>query len=436
MKKYFVCAMSCTVSIVMMTSTSAFSADWPEFSGPNRDNISKETGINKNWSDNPPKEVWAAKTGPGFGGASVADGKVFILDRKDDQQDVLRCFDFESGKELWSSGYDAPGKPSYNGSRTTPTVSGNHVYTVGVFGNVYCFDIEAKKPVWNKSFKDDFGANPPNWAFAQSALVYKDKVIVAPMSSSAGMVALHPKTGDVIWKSKAIGGETYMSPTLLTIDGIDQLFLQTREDGNDIMTFYSINPDNGEVLWRLQSGEYFNKIPIPSPAYLGDGVIFVTGGYGAGSCLLKVEEDGGIWNAKITKTMPNYGAQIHPFVHYDGYLYGNLNTNENLRGRRTEPDGLACIKENGDIVWQTKGDLPINRGGLIVVDGVMLVLGDEEGLLHMVECTPDGYNKLASHKVFTDLSRGDNNLWAPLAFADGKLVIRSQTEIKCFDLSS
>jgi outer membrane protein assembly factor BamB len=432
MNKFFTCAMS----IAVLSTTSAFSADWPEFSGPNRDNISKETGINKNWETNPPKEVWAAKIGPGFGGASIADGKVYILDRKDDQQDVLRCFDFATGNELWSSGYDAPGKPSYNGSRTTPTVSGNYVYTVGVFGDVYCFDITTQKPVWNKSFKEDFGSNPPNWAFAQSALVYKDKVIVAPMSPSAGMVALNPKTGEIIWKSKSIGGETYMSPTLLTIDGTDQIYMQTRENGNDVMAFYSINPENGEVFWRLQSEEYFNKIPIPFPTDLGNGLLFVTGGYGAGSCLVQVQKDGDSWKAEITKTMPKYGCQIHPLIHYDGYLYGNLNTNENLNSRRTEPDGLTCIKEDGEIVWQAKGSLPINRGGLIIVDGVMLVLGDEEGLLHMVECSPDGFNKLGSHKVFTELLKGDNNLWAPLSFADGKLIIRSQTEIKCFDLTS
>ncbi len=408
------------------------SDDWPEFYGPNRDNISKETGINKNWDENPPKELWSVDTGPGFGGAGIADGKVYILDRKDDQQDVLRCFDLKSGEELWNHGYDAPGKPSYNGSRSTPTVDGNYIYTVGVFGHVYSFDAETHKPVWNKSFEDDFGSHAPNWAFSQSPVRYKDLLIVAPMSESCGMAGLNAKTGEIVWQSPDIGSGTYMSPTLYTIHGKDQFYIQTRV--GEQMQFTSIDPDNGEILWKLIDDSYFNKIPIPNPIHISEGVLFVTGGYDAGSCLLAVEKDGDKWSAAIRKLMPNYGAQIHAMIYHDGYLYGNLNTNENLRSRRTEPDGLACINTEGGIVWQTKGDLPINRGALLFVDDVLLALGDEDGFLHMIEATHEGYNKIGSHKVFTDLQQRDNNIWAPMALADGKLVIRSQSKLKCFDL--
>lgn len=420
------------LSAACVLSPLTYSADWSEFSGPNRSNISPETGINKNWNEKPPKEVWSVATGPGFGGAGIADGKVYILDRKDDLQDVLRCFDLNTGNEEWSFGYDAPGQPSFNGSRSTPTIDGQYIYTVGVFGDVYCFDANTQKPVWNRSLKNDFGSQAPNWAYSQSPVRYKDLLIIAPMSSAAGMAALNPKTGDTIWTSEPIGGETYMSPTLFMIDGTDQFYLQTRGEG-ETMYFNSVNPENGEILWRLQDDGYFNKIPIPSPTHLGDGLLFITGGYGAGSCLLQVKNDGGKWSAEITKKMPNYGAQIHPLVQHNGYLYGNLNTNENLRGRVT-PDGLSCINQEGEIIWQAKDSLPINRGGLIVVDGVILAHGDESGNLHMVECTHEGYIKLGSYPVFKGLRDRDNNLWAPLAFSNGKLVVRSQTELKCLDL--
>ncbi|HPF03474.1 MAG TPA: PQQ-binding-like beta-propeller repeat protein, partial [Bacteroidales bacterium] len=199
--------------------------DWPQFLGPDRNNISDQKGLLRSWPQSGPEVLWTSSLGPGYGGPVIRDGKVYLLDRDDTTGDIMRCFDFGNGKELWRFSYDAPGSVSYKGSRSVPALDGNRVYSCGPYGDLYCIDISTHKPIWNKNIMKDFGGTKiPVWAISQCPLIYGNLLIVSySQDPNAGLVAYNKLTGDIIWKTGAIGNETYASPIVARIAGEDHI---------------------------------------------------------------------------------------------------------------------------------------------------------------------------------------------------------------------
>src|SRR5512136_2662090 len=137
--------------LVTLSVTWVFAEDWPQYYGPRRDSTSAEKGILRTWPKDGPKVLWTVPVDPGFGGPAISGGKVYLLDRDEKVGDKLRCFDLASGKELWNFAYDAPGSFMFPGSRTTPTVEGDRVYTCGPLGDLYCISTSTRKPLWQKN---------------------------------------------------------------------------------------------------------------------------------------------------------------------------------------------------------------------------------------------------------------------------------------------
>jgi hypothetical protein len=164
------------VAIIMMTACNTL-ADWPQYLGPNRNATSPEKGLLRSWPKAGPEVLWTVTLGPGYGGAAVSEGKIYVLDRISGKQDVLRCLDFGTGKEQWSYTYEATGRVSHPGSRSTPAIEGIYLYTCGSLGDVYCFDVRTHKPVWNKNvWKDYGGGRVPRWGISQNPLIYRDLI--------------------------------------------------------------------------------------------------------------------------------------------------------------------------------------------------------------------------------------------------------------------
>lgn len=200
------------VVVLFACIANVYSQDWPQYLGPNRNSMSDQKGILRSWPENGPEVLWTVDVGIGYGGPVVKNGKVYLLDRDAEVGDNLRCFDLSNGKELWNFAYDAPGSVQFSGSRSVPTVYGNHVYSCGHNGDLYCFDINTHKPVWNVNVWTDFGGNPlagtgrvphgprphgrfPIWAISQCPLVYGDLLIIASQAPDAGVVAYNKLTG-------------------------------------------------------------------------------------------------------------------------------------------------------------------------------------------------------------------------------------------------
>jgi len=148
--------------------------DWPQFRGPNRDDVSKETGLLKEWPASGPKKLWTFdKAGLGYSGFSVAAGRLYTLGIRDGQQTLL-CLDAAAGKEIWATPF-GPDAKNYNigwgeGPRSSPTVDGDHVYALGPTGDLVCVAAKDGKIAWQKNMTE-FGGKTFGWGYAESPLI-------------------------------------------------------------------------------------------------------------------------------------------------------------------------------------------------------------------------------------------------------------------------
>ncbi len=412
---------------VALSAGSVSAADWPSIYGPAGNSTSDQKGLLRTWPEAGPKLLWTAPVGVGFGGAAVSAGKVYVLDRDEKVGDKLRVFDLASGKELWSFAYDAPGEFMFPGSRTTPTVDGELVYTTGAIGDLYAINTRTQKPVWHKNIWKDFGGGDlPRWAIVQHPLIYGNLLIVAPQTPQAGVVAYDKLTGELKWKSAPLSGTTgYVSPSIAKIAGEDQLVMvmasvgrgRNAKDGS----VNGLDPRSGRVLWTYMGWQC--PIPVPQAVDAGGGRLLITGGYSAGTAMIKVEKkaDGSYGVTELYKN-PDFGAHTHPPILYGDHFYSHYTINE-------RSDGLIAMSMDGQVKWKTDQQPPFVRGGSILADG-LLVTTDGDTKLYLVEPNPVSFKPIASAVV---LEKGDN--WAPLALVDGKLLIRGQKELKCVQVA-
>ncbi len=327
--------------LVTLSVAGVLAADWPWVFGPNRNLTSDQKGLLRTWPKEGPRVLWTAPVGVGFGGPAISGGRVYLLDRDEQVGDKLRVFDLATGKELWSFAYDAPGRFMFNGSRTTPTVDGDRVYTVGPLGDLYCIGTKTQKPVWHRNIWTDFGggatvptfreplpgfgqpgaarggapsgpppgqqgpppsgaaAGPPGqrqgapgappaagsqlptWGITQNPLISGDLVIVAAQAPGATVVAFDKRTGDLKWKSAVLsGGVGYVSPSFVRIGGEDHLVAITASAGA------GRNASGGSVSGLdprsgnvlWTYGGYQCRIPVAHAVDAGQGRVLVAGG--------------------------------------------------------------------------------------------------------------------------------------------------------------
>jgi outer membrane protein assembly factor BamB len=443
------------IAVIVTIATGSTLADWPQYLGPNRDSTSDQKGLLRSWPEDGPEILWSVAVGRGFGGPVVKDGKVYLLDRDDKVRDNLRCFDLSNGKELWNFAYDAPGSVMFPGSRSVPTVDGNHVYSCGHNGDLYCININTHKPVWNKNVWTDFGGKPassesggfrrgprgpgafPIWAITQCPLIYSDLLIVLSQAPDAGAVAYDKLTGTVKWKTPYLGNESYASPSIVKIDGKDHVVMvisSTNPIGNrdlpqTLGKIVGIEPHTGEILWEYKEWEC--HISVPSAVDAGNNKVLVVGGYEHGVVMVEVKKqaDGSYIATELFKHN-DFGDQTKPPILYNGYFYAQFGTN-NTR------DGLTCMNMDGKIMWKTKRDPSFDKGSMILADGMILAT-DGAKALYLIEPDPSGFKPLASVELLGQ-KVGDermarmfaNQNWAPIALSEGKLLIRDQSQMKC-----
>jgi outer membrane protein assembly factor BamB len=478
--------------LVSISIATAYAADWPGYLGPNRDGTSAEKGLLRSWPTEGPTVLWTAPLGRGFAGPAVSRGKVYLLDRNDEVGDILRVYDFATGKELWTVAYDAPGSFEFPGSRSSPTVDGNIVYVAGPIGDLHAIDINTHKPLWRKNIWKDFGggaafiafgqrgggrqapppgaqrgappappagqagppppaqAGPPPaapgaqrgspfgpdgfgggsttfplWGITQNPLVYRTLVIAAPQAPEAGVVAYDKLTGELKWKTASLGATGFVSPSLLKVGGEDQLVMVSaaRGMGRNATggSVSGLDPLTGQVLWTYAGFQC--SIPVPHAVDAGEGRVLVTGGYRAGSVMLKVQKkaDGTYDVAELFKN-PDFGSHTQPPILYKDHFYVQYTTNE-------RSDGLVCMTMDGQVKWKTGDEPPFSKGGAVLADGLLLAT-DGNTKLYLIEPDPAAFKPLASAVL---LEPGNN--WAPLALVDGKLLIRDQKQLKVLQVA-
>ena len=407
------------VSLIALGLTSStLAADWPQYAGPDRNNVSSETGLLKAFPAEGPKVLWTIETGPGFGGAAIRDNQVIFLDRtgeKNAEKDIVRCLNLASGDELWSYSYDAPGDYDFPGSRGVPAVTQSHVFSIGTHGHFLCIDRSTQKVLWQTNALGE-GGKPGPWGIAVSPLIYKDAVIINIQAKAGGLASYDQATGNLLWQAPEVSSIPYCSPSLVTI-GDSQQVIQFVEKG-----VFAVSPDTGKVLWSYTGWKC--DAPIPNVTPLGDGKLFLTGGYKAGSALIQVIPSATGFEVKELWKIP-HGSQIHQPLFVDGCIYLNGTTNS------TPKAGLMCIDPaDGKLLWSTGAEMSPHRGALLLAEGLIYYI-DGAGNLRLIQPNREAYTEISSAKLLAG-----RDIWAPMALSNGKLVLRDQKQMKCLDLQA
>lgn len=439
-KLFIVIAFLITISVNYV-----YAQDWPQYLGPHRNSTSDEKGILRSWPETGPEILWTAEVGIGYGGPVIKDGKIYLLDRIDSIGDNMRSFELATGKELWNCAIASPGEFPFPGSRSVPVVDGNYVYACGAVGDLFCVDINSHKPVWHKNIWTDFGGTElPIWAISQCPLIYGNMVIVSSHAPDAGVVAYHKITGDIVWKTPNLGNETYVSPSLAKISGEDNIVMVTsstnpfRSQGaaKTMGKIIGIEPLTGKVLWEYDNWEC--HISAASALDAGNNKLLVVGGYELGCVMIQVDKkpDNSYTVTELFKHN-EFGDHTKPPVLCNGYLYAQFSTNN-------KRDGLVCMDMDGKIMWKTKRAPDFNKGSMILAEGLLLAT-DGTNKLYLIQPDPTAFKPLASADLLkpgglntkdrmTNFG-GPTQNWAPIALANGKLLIRDQSRMMCIKVA-
>lgn len=466
---HFAMKIPCVLALVIPCAAAVDAAEWPGFRGPNGDNRVPAGDVATSFPDAGPRVVWSLDVNPGYGGAAVSDGEVFFLDRVDQERDVIRCVGLSDGKERWFWEREVAGRISHPGSRGVPTAEKDAVYASSGFGHVYCVDRKSHKERWVIDVAKVFDASPPRFGYSIHPVIHGDKCIIAPTGDSVGLAALNKKTGETLWTTGPVG-DSHSSPLLVKLLGKEMVVMPGSSRGT--LMFTGFDPESGKQLFQyteqLNPGIHNS---IPNITVLDEGSAVLTGGYGQGTKLLKfIESDGAI---SVTRSGNlEAGSKLHPALRIDDKIYmvagggggggGARRGPGGFRGRPRGGDGggagrpqgapggarpqgrpggaggrgggesgLVCTDLAGEVLWSTKGEPGLNSGSIIEVGGIIVSQDGDDGSLRLIK-PGASYKEIARGKVFRKDTGSE--LWAPLAFADGLLLMRSQNEMVCVDL--
>jgi outer membrane protein assembly factor BamB len=409
-----VVGMLCSVTLVA-------AADWPQWRGPQRNGISKETGLLKEWPKAGPKLLWQVNDlGEGYATPSVAGDRIYVLGSKGMDDEYMQCRNVKDGQIVWTTrlGKVGPNQiAQYPCARSTPTVDGKMVYALGSDGDLVCVKAEDGKVQWHKSLRSDFGGEPGAWAYAESPLIDGDVLVCTPGGKTATLIALDKKTGDVLWKSAVPGGDQagYASVIIVEAAGHKQYvqFVQKGVVGVDAKT--------GKFLWRYdQSGK--SPANIATPVADGGYVYTSAGKSGYGALVhLKPAKDGVA--AEEVYYENGLPTSIGGSVLIGKYLYG------------TNLDGLLCVEfATGKVKWENQSVAPAS---VCFADGLLFLHG-EKGDVALVETTPDAYRE-KGHFSPPDQpkhTRFMEKAWAYPVVANGRLYIRDLGMLWCYDVKN
>jgi outer membrane protein assembly factor BamB len=393
---------------------SAASTDWPQWRGPDRTGVSRDTGLLKSWPPEGPRRVWKAQgLGGGHSTPSIAGGRIFGMSYRGENE-VVWALDAASGKELWATRIGGTsssiGRQAQSGSNSTPTVAGDRLYALGISGDLVCLQVADGKLQWKKSLVKDFGGQVPRWGYSESPLIDGEKVIATPGGRVATLVALNKENGEVIWNAQVPtgNGAHYASPIVADVDG-QREYIQFLEGG-----VVGIAAKDGKFLWRYANPAN-GTATCATPIYR-DHLVFAASGYGTGGGLARLTTgEGGVTATEVyfTRRMQNHHGGV---VLVGDYLYGFDGSN------------LTCLNfKTGEVAW---ADRSVGKGSLTAAEGY-LYARSERGTVALVEATPTGY---VEKSRFEQPDRSDENTWAHPVVAGGRLYLRDQDLLFCYAL--
>jgi outer membrane protein assembly factor BamB len=400
--------------------------DWPQWRGPNRDGISKEKGLLKEWPEKGPELAWtSAEAGTGYSAPAVVGDRVYVLGARKGDEYVI-ALDGANGKELWSTKigpvYNFEGNSWVNGPNTTPAVDGDYLYAVGSQGTIVCVNVKGKKEVWRKDMVKALGGkvndvqikgNDMGWGYAGSPLVDGKQVVCTPGGPKGLLAALDKTNGELIWQSKEVPeGATYSSPIAAEVGGARQYIAMTPDGA------VGVDAKTGDQLWRYKRAKY-DDIVAPTPVY-HDNHVFITS-WKNGPDLIKLE----VADKKFTATKVYANNKLcnetGGVVLVDGYIYGaHLDT------------AWKCMDfKTGAEKWATRD---VAAASVTCADGKLYCLTEEEGDVVLVEATPKEYKEVSRFMLpaQSKLRKPNGKVWTHPVVANGRLYLRDQELLFCY----
>lgn len=388
-------------------------AEWPQWRGPERNGISSDKGLLKQWPPAGPAKAWAiSNLGEGYGSLAVVADRIYVQGTSG-AGSALFCLNRADGKTIWTAALGPKvDEGRGNGPRSTPTIDGDRIYALTENGDLVCLRTRDSSRLWNKNILKEFGGQNPTWLLSESPLIDGDRVIVTPGGNGAGMVALDKMTGKTVWTTKDLSDQAaYSSCIAADIGGI-----------RTIMNFTSkaavgVRANDGKLMWRYD--KVANGVANCNTPVFADNKVFFTSDYGKGGGLLGLSAENGEVKAQelyYTRDLHNRHGGV---VLVNGYLYG-------FSGY---PGPLTCLEfATGKKMW---ADRSVGTGSLTYADGMLYVLAEKQ-VMGLVEATPKGYVEKGRFRI-PDEGRDS---WAHPVVIGGKLYIRNQGTLTAYDVKA
>ncbi|MGD0774134.1 MAG: PQQ-binding-like beta-propeller repeat protein [Candidatus Solibacter sp.] len=391
-------------------------SDWTQFRGPDRNNISKETGLLRKWPAAGPKVLWSVPVTQGYAAAAIVGGRVYHHDYDEAKSEwCINCRSLADGKLVWQFREARDIRPNHAITRTIPAVDGRFVCSLDPKAVLHCLEAKTGKVVWRKSLVTEYKATIPSWYNGQCPLQEADRLIIAT-GGTAIMAALDKATGKELWHTPNPGGYMMSHSSVMpaVLGGVRQYLYGTLKGP------LGVSAKDGKLLWEF--ARKFNVAVAPSPIAVDEERVFMTASYDAGSVMVRVRRTGEAFKAEAVFDMKNneWNSEVHTPIVYKGHLFA---VGKKKRGLFT------CLSFDGKEVWTSEGKASFGLGSFMMADGMFFVLDGDTGKLRLIEASITGYNELAGAQVLSG-----QEVWGPMALSDGKLVLRDLTKMICIDV--
>ncbi len=410
--KFVVCLGAVLLSFLVNLSV-ADEANWPQWRGPNRDDVSQETGLLQSWPEEGPERVWLFKDcGLGYSGPAVVGDRIYILGARQDEEQLL-CLRASDGKELWATSIGEILENGWgDGPRSTPTVDGDRVYALGGQGTLVCCNTHDGTLRWSKTMQD-LGGELPMWGYCESPLVHNDFVICTPGGEQGAIVAFDKQSGQLVWQTSDLTAGAHYS-SLVTAEHLGRSLCIQLFEGQLI----GVDLEEGSLLW---SEPWVGQAAvIPTPIVWGR-KIYVTSGYGAGCMMVEMGANHSITKVYDNRLMSNHHGGV---IQIGEHLFGHSNKK-----------GWTCQEfDTGEKVWQERGEL--GKGAIAYADGRFYCLGEDDGEVVLIAASQEGWQEHGRFRLEpqTELRSPRGRIWTHPVITGGRLYLRDQDLLFSFDV--
>ncbi len=401
------------LALVASWSWTVHAADWPQWRGPDRTDLSRETGLLKTWPEGGPQRVWLFRNaGLGYSGPAIVAGRLYTMGARADQEELI-ALDAATGKEVWAVKIGELLKNGWgDGPRGTPTVDGDRVYALSGRGDLVCASTADGKVRWTRTMQE-LGGEVPSWGYAESVLVDGQRVICTPGGSKGAIVALDKETGEPVWRSTEFMDPAHYSSVIAAEHAGVRQYIQLTE-----RHVVGIAAADGKLLWSMDFPG--RTAVIPTPIY-HDGHVYVTAGYNAGCKLIRLDEANKASVVYENKEMVNHHGGV---ILLDGKVYGH-----------SERGGWLCQDfKTGDRAWAENAAL--GKGAIAYADGMFYCLAEKDGTLALIDASQDGWKERGRFKLDPQTQQRSprGRVWTHPVIVNGHLYLRDQELVSCYDV--